>query len=298
MRYCMPPDPNPRKPELYPPPNSCDTHFHVFGPPDQFPFAPTRQYTPPAAPLDHYLNMAAVLGVERGVVVQPSVHGLDNTVTLDAIARGPGRFRGVARVDDQTTREELQRLHEGGIRGVRFNLLSRPTGNVAIEVFDRVVERLAVLGWSLDLHIDPQNLLTQEKRIRALPVRVVFDHLARIAPSQGLSQPGFQLLLDLMKSERSWVKLSGIDKICNLDLYSGNESSYRDVAPFARSLIEVAPDRVIWGTDWPHSNIFLPGKTPNDGDLLDLLLDFAPDETMRKKILVDNPVVLYGFGER
>lgn len=242
--------------------------------------------------------MAAVLGVERGVVVQPSVHGLDNTVTLDAIARGRGRFRGVARVDDKTTREELQRLHEGGIRGVRFNLLSRPTGNIAIEAFDRVVERLAVLGWSLDLHIDPQNLLTQEKRIRALPVHVVFDHLARIDPSQGLSQPGFQLLLDLMKSERSWVKLSGIDKICNLDLYSGNESSYRDVAPFARSLIEVAPDRVIWGTDWPHSNIFLPGKTPNDGDLLDLLLDFAPDETMRKKILVDNPVVLYGFGER
>lgn len=297
MRYCMPPDPNPRKPRFRPSPNSCDTHFHVFGPPDRFPFAPTRQYTPPAAPLEHYLNMAAVLGIERGVVVQPSVHGLDNTVTLDAIGRMPGRFRGVARVDDKTPREELRRLHEGGIRGVRFNLLNRPAGNIALEVFDRAVQRVAELGWSVDLHVDPQNLLAQERRIRALPAPVVFDHLARAKPAEGLAQPAFQLLLDLMKSDKFWVKLSGIDKICSLDLYSGNGLPYHEMVPFARSLIDVAPDRVIWGTDWPHSNIFLPGKTPNDGDLLDLLLDFAPDEGMRKKILVDNPAVLYGFDE-
>jgi len=295
MRYCMPPDPNPSKPRFRPPPNSCDTHFHIFGPPDRFPFAPTRQYTPPAAPLEHYLNMAAVLGVERAVVVQPSVHGLDNTVTLDAIARMPGRFRGVARTDDKTPREELRRLHEGGIRGVRFNLLNRPAGNIALDVFDRVVERVAELGWSVDLHIDPRNLLEQERRMRALPVPVVFDHLARIKPAEGLEQPAFQLLLDLMKSDRFWVKLSGIDKICNLDLYSGSGLPYQEVVPFARCLIDVAPDRVIWGTDWPHSNIFLPGRTPNDGDLLDLLLDFSPDEGTRRKILVDNPAVLYGF---
>jgi len=131
--------------------------------------------------------------------------------------------------------------------------------------------------------------------MRALPVPVVFDHLARIKPAEGLEQPAFQLLLDLMKSDRFWVKLSGIDKICNLDLYSGSGLPYQEVVPFARCLIDVAPDRVIWGTDWPHSNIFLPGRTPNDGDLLDLLLDFSPDEGTRRKILVDNPAVLYGF---
>jgi len=297
MRYCMPPDPNPKRPSFIPPPNSCDAHFHVFGPPEKFPFAPTRAYTPPAAPLEHYLDMSAVVGIARGVVVQPSVHGLDNSVTLDAIERSAGRFRGVARVDDTTTRSELQRLHEKGIRGVRFNLLDRPRGNVALALFDRVAERIAELGWSLDLHIDPKNLLGQEKRIRSLPMPVVFDHLARVDPAQGLDQPAFQLLLELLKKDRFWVKVSGADKICNtgVRLYLG--LPYIEVVPFARAVIEVAPDRVIWGTDWPHSNIFVPGQTPNDGELLDLLLAFAPDETNRRKILVDNPAVLYGFGK-
>jgi 2-pyrone-4,6-dicarboxylate lactonase len=298
MRYCMPPDPNPKKPGFTPPPKSCDTHFHIFGPPDKFPFAPTRQYTPPAAPLEHYSQMAAVIGIERGVVVQPSVHGLDNTATLDAIARSGGRFLGVGRVDDAVTSEQLARLHEGGIRGVRFNLLDRPRGNVELDVFDRAVEKINGLGWSVDLHIDPKNLLAQEKRIRSLPGRVVVDHIARVNPAEGTAQPGFELLLDLMKDGRYWVKLSGIDKICKLDLYSDREPGWRGVIPFARAVVEAAPDRVIWGTDWPHSNIFAPGKTPNDGELLDLLLDLAPEETVRNRILVDNPARLYGFADR
>ena len=295
MRYCMPPDPNPRKPGFILPPNSCDTHFHIFGPPEQFSFASTRQYTPPAAPLEHYLNMMAVIGIDRGVVVQPSVHGLDNSLTLDAIERAGGRFRGIARVDDKTTRSELQRLHEGGIRGVRFNLLDRPRGNVATDVFDRVVERIVELSWSVDLHIDPKNLLEQENRIRSLPMPVVFDHLARINPAEGLNQPAFQLLLDLLKKDHFWVKVSGADKVCKTTVSSYRGLPYIEVVPFARAVIEAAPDRVIWGTDWPHSNIFLPGKTPNDGDLLDLLLEFAPAENIRRKILVDNPAALYGF---
>lgn len=295
MLYCMPPDPNPRKPKFAAPPKSCDTHFHVFGPPEKFPWAPTRQYTPPAAPLEHYLNMLAVIGIERAVVVQPSVHGLDNTVTLDAIARTNGRFRGVARVNDKVSRDELKRLHDGGIRGVRFNLLNRPAGNISLDVFDRVVERIAGLGWSVDLHIDPKNLLEQERRIRELPVAAVFDHIARVNPAEGLNQPAFQLLLDLMKEKKFWLKITGADKICHVDLYSEKGLPYRGVAPFARAVIEVAPDRVIWGTDWPHSNIFAPGNTPNDGDLLDLLLECAPDERARWKILVANPAALYDF---
>jgi len=295
MRYCMPPDPNPRKPGFTPPPHSCDTHFHIFGPPDNFPFAPARQYTPPAAALEHFLNMSAVIGIERGVVVQPSVHGLDNSVTLDAIARSGGRFRGVGRVDDKASRSDLKKLHEGGIRGVRFNLLDRPRGNIALDVFDRVVEGIADFAWSVDLHIDPKNLLEHEKRLRALKLPVVFDHIARIDPAAGLNQPAFQLLLDLLKGDRFWVKVSGADKICNARVDSYPGLPYIEVTPFARAVIEAAPDRVIWGTDWPHSNIFVPGKTANDGDLIDLLGEFAPDEKVRKKILVDNPAALYGF---
>jgi 2-pyrone-4,6-dicarboxylate lactonase len=295
MRYCMPPDPNTRKPSFIPPPDSCDTHFHIFGPPEEFPFAPTRQYTPPAAPLDHYFHMTDALGISRGVVVQPSVHGLDNAVTLDAIKKSNGRFLGIARVDDKTPKDELQRLKASGIRGVRFNLLNRPQGNVKVDVFDRAVERIAELGWSVDLHIDPKNLLAQEKRIRALPMPVVIDHMARVNPAEGLNQPAFQLLLDLMKDSRFWVKVTGADKLCQSNVHSYFGLPFIDVIPFARSLIAAAPDRVIWGTDWPHSNNFAPGKTPNDGDLFDLLAEFAPDENIRRKILVDNPAVLYGF---
>ena len=295
MRYCMPPDPNTRKPSFTPPPNSCDTHFHIFGPPEQFPFAPTRQYTPPAAPLEHYLQMTAIIGIARGVVVQPSVHGLDNTVTLEAIKKSNGRFLGVARIDDKTTKDELQRLRDAGIRGVRFNLLNRPRGNIKLDVFDHAVERAAQLGWSVDLHIDPKNLLEQEKRIRALPTAVVIDHMARVNPAEGLEQPAFQLLLDLLKDQKFWVKVTGADKLCRSDVHSYFGLPFVDVIPFARALIAAAPNRIIWGTDWPHSNNFAPGKTPNDGDLLELLAQFAPDEATRRKILVDNPAALYGF---
>ena len=295
MTYCMPPDPNTRKPRFTPPANSCDTHFHIFGPPETFPFLSTHEYTPPAAPLEHYVKMAAIIGVERGVVVQPSVHGLDNSATLDAIAKSDGRFRGVARIDDKTPKSELQRLHDGGTRGVRFNLLDRPRGNVKLDVLDRCLEHIAEFGWSVDLHIDTKSLLAQEKRIRPMPIPVIIDHIARVKPGEGLIQPAFQLLLDLLKDNHVWVKVSGADKICNTQVHSYFGLPFVDVIPFARAVIAAAPDRVIWGTDWPHSNNFIPGHTPNDGDLVDLLAEFAPDEQTRKKILVDNPAALYGF---
>ena len=295
MPYCYPPDPNTRKPRFTPPPNSCDTHFHVFGPPEQFPFVSTHEYAPPAAPLEHYLKMIAVIGIERAVVVQPSVHGLDNSATLDAVENSGGRFRGVARIDDRTPKSELQRLHDGGVRGVRFNLLDRPRGNVRLDVLDRCVEHIVEFRWSVDLHIDTKKLLEEEKRIRAMPIPVVIDHIARIKPPEGLDQAAFQLLLDLMKEKHVWVKVSGADKICNTNVHSYFGLPFVEVIPFARAVIAAAPDRVIWGTDWPHSNNFAPGHTPNDGDLMDLLAAFAPDQAVRTKILVDNPAALYGF---
>jgi predicted TIM-barrel fold metal-dependent hydrolase len=295
MPYCYPPDPNTRKPKFTPPPNSCDNHFHVFGPPEQFPFVSTHEYTPPAAPLEHYLKMIAAIGIERAVVVQPSVHGLDNSATLDAVRNSNGKFRGVGRIDDKTSTDDLRRLHEGGIRGVRFNLLDRPRGNVKLDVLDRCVEHIARLGWSVDLHIDMKNLIAQESRIRAMPVPIVIDHIARVKPAEGLNQPGFQLLLDLAKLKHVWVKVSGADKICNTRVHSYFGLPFVEVIPYARAVIAAAPERVIWGTDWPHSNNFAPGHTPNDGDLVDLLAEFAPDEQTRRQILVDNPAALYGF---
>ena len=295
MPYCFPPDPNTRKPSFTPPAHSCDTHFHIFGPPETFPFLSTHEYTPPAAPLEHYLKMTVVIGIERGVVVQPSVHGLDNSATLDAIAKSPGRFRGVARIDDKTPKSELERLHAGGIRGVRFNLLDRPRGNVKLDVLDRCVEHIAPLGWSVDLHIDTKNLLAQEKRIRSAPIPVVIDHMARIKPAEDLNQPAFQLLLELAQAKHVWVKVSGADKICNTKIHSYFGLPFVEVIPFAQAVIAAAPDRILWGTDWPHSNNFAPGHTPNDGDLVDLLREFAPDEQLSKKILVENPATLYGF---
>jgi 2-pyrone-4,6-dicarboxylate lactonase len=288
MPYCYPPDPNTRTPEFTPPANACDTHFHVFGPPEVFPFLSTPEYTPPAAPLEHYQKMLAVIGVERAVVVQPSVHGLDNSATLDAIKNSHGKFRGVGRIDDHTPKDQLKRLHDAGIRGVRFNLLDRPRGNIKLDVLDRCIENIAELGWSLDLHIDMKNLIAEEQRIRACPVPVIIDHIARVKPAEGLHQPGFQLLLDLMKLKHVWTKVSGADKICQTKV-----QSYCGL-PFVE-VIAVAVDRIIWGTDWPHSNNFAPGHTPDDGDLVDLLAAFAPDEAIRKKILVDNPAALYGF---
>jgi len=295
MPYCYPPDPNTRKPCFTPPPHSCDTHFHVFGPPETFPFVSTHEYTPPAAPLEHYLKMIAIIDIERAVVVQPSVHGLDNSATLDAIKNSAGRFRGIGRIDDQTPKSELQRLHDGGVRGVRFNLLDRPRGNVKLDVLDRCVEHIVEFDWSVDLHIDTKSLMAQEKRIRSMPIPVVIDHIARIKPAEGLNQPAFQLLLDLMKNKHVWLKVSGADKICNTNVHSYFGLPFVEVIPFARAAIAAAPDRVIWGTDWPHSNNFAPGRTPNDGDLVDLLAAFAPDEAVRKRILVDNPAALYGF---
>jgi 2-pyrone-4,6-dicarboxylate lactonase len=241
------------------------------------------------------LKMIAVIGIERAIVVQPSVHGLDNSATLDAIKNSSGRFRGVGRIDDKTPKGELRRLHEGGIRGVRFNILDRPRGNVKLDVLDRCVENIMDLGWSVDLHIDTKSLLEQEKRIRSMPLPVVIDHIARVKPAEGLNQPAFQLLLDLLKLKHVWVKVSGADKICNTIVHDYFGLPFVEVISYARAVISAAPDRIIWGTDWPHSNNFAPGHTPNDGDLVDLLAEFAPDEPTRNRIFVDNPAALYGF---
>ncbi len=191
LRVCMPPDPNPRAPHYALPADACDCHFHLFGPPHRFPYADTRRYTPPAAPFEHYRMMTAAVGLSRGVAVQPTAHGVDNAAILDAIAGSDGAMLGIANIDRTTTEEELERLHAGGIRGVRFSLMSDRPG--AVENIAHAIPRIAPLGWSLDLHVEPAHLLAHEDFIRQIPLPVVIDHIARVRPADGLDQPAMRL---------------------------------------------------------------------------------------------------------
>ena len=295
LRVCLPPDPNPRKPRWRLPPGACDTHFHIFGPPDVFPYSPRRRYEPPAAPFEHYMAMAKIVGLTRGVVVLPTAHGTDAATVVDAVSRSNGALLGVTNFDHATPDAALDRLNELGVRGARFSLMSDRAG--ATDDISHAVKRLQRLGWSLDLHIEPDHFVAQEKFIRNIPVPVVIDHMARVRPSDGLNHPAFRLLLDLLKDDRFWVKLCCPDKLSDDPRAHMPDGSlpFRDVIPFAQACVAVAPDRCIWGSDWPHGNTFEPGRVPNEGDLLDLVAEFAPDEIQRRRIMVDNPARLYGF---
>lgn len=286
-----PPHPNPRKPKFAMPPGTCDAHFHIFGPPDRFPYASTRVYTPPAAPLEHYFNLMEILGTEHGVVVQPNAHGLDNTVTLDAIARSGGRFRGIAKADDTFSYGDLETLHEGGIRGVRFNLIAELGGKPKLAMYERVIERITPLGWSVTLHMLPPELVEIADWIRAIRIPLIIDHFARVNFADGVEQKPYQALLELAAEEHVWVKISCAERLSALG------PPYADALPFAHALIEAAPDRLLWGTDWPHTQRFKPGQMCDDGDLVDLLPEMVPDAAILNRTLVDNPARLFGFDQ-
>jgi predicted TIM-barrel fold metal-dependent hydrolase len=290
----LPPDPNTRPPRWTLPAGACDAQFHVFGPPDIFPYADTRRYTPPAAPVEHYLNVMSITGLSRAVVVQPTAHGFDNRATVDAIERSNGAMLGIAMIDGSVSDRELDALTDAGVRGARFSLMGDREGSP--EDVAAQLPRMQKRDWLLDLHVDPDDFLEHERFIRDLPGVILIDHLARVNPTGGLDQPAFQLLLDLLKDDRFWVKICSLDKLSAVPKAHVEEGlPFMDMVPFAQALVAAAPDRVVWGSDWPHGNTFTPGRTPNEGDLLDLLAVIAPDEVTRKRILVDNPTRLFGF---
>jgi predicted TIM-barrel fold metal-dependent hydrolase len=290
----LPPDPNTRTPSWTLPKGACDTHAHIFGPPNIFPYYEKRRYTPPAAPIEHYLNMQRITGLSRAVFVTPTAHGYDNRVILDAITKLGDSARGIANINSSSETMSPEAMAEAGIRGARFHLMKDRPGSV-----DHLSEHLPLLqrlGWVLDLHVDPLDLIEHEKFIRALPTVTIIDHMARVRGADGLGQPTFWLLLDMLKDDRFWVKLCSFDKISAVpQAHVKGSLPYLDMVPFAQAVIEAAPDRVIWGTDWPHGNTFISGRTPNEGDLLDLLAVIAPDQRLRERILVDNPARLFGF---
>ncbi|MDJ0896167.1 MAG: amidohydrolase family protein [Alphaproteobacteria bacterium] len=283
-------DPNPRTPKLAVPAGAVDTHAHVFGPATRYAYAEDRRYTPPDALLSDYRRMLAALGVDRGVLVQPSVYGTDNTAMVDALAEAertaPNTFRAVAVVDPDIPETELDRLHEAGVRGVRCNLLFRGADEFAAA--EQIAPRLAERGWHLQVLIDVSDFAPGLGALARLPIDVVLDHMGHVPVANGIDHPGFRDVLALVREGRTWVKLSGAYRITGLE-----GAPYTDVVPFARALIEANPDRMVWGTDWPHPSIRT--AMPNDGDLLDALADWTPDPDLQRKILVDNPEALYGF---
>jgi predicted TIM-barrel fold metal-dependent hydrolase len=285
---CQAPDPNTRKPKFQPPPGACDAHCHIFGPGDLYPYALDRTYTPPDAPLSRFKALQSILGLSRAVLVNASCHGTDNTVIVDAIAQSGGRYRGVANADDSFTERDFEKLHRSGFRGVRFNFVKHLGGMPDMDEFHRIVARIRPFGWHVDLHFDAGDLLEFADLLHELPVPFLIDHMGRVPTKAGLEQEPFRRLLDVARrNERCWVKISGAERI------SSAGPPFTDAVPFAQALIAAAPDRILWGTDWPHPNI--SRHMPNDGDLVDLVPLYMPDPSMRRRILVENPHRLYGF---
>lgn len=285
-KTCLPPDPDPVKPQLVLPAGACDAHCHVFGPASRFPYAADRSYTPPDAPVEHLRKLHAHLGISRAVIVHASCHGSDMEVTLDAIASSGGLYRGVAVVEDGVTDSALARLHAGGIRGIRFNFVKHLGGVPDLEVFDRLLTRIKPLGWHIVLHFDAGDILEHRELLGRIDVPFIIDHMGRVRAADGLQQKPFQALLALYRDNPgAWIKISGAERV------SVGRRPFRDALPFAQALIGIDPDRLLWGTDWPHPNI--SKDMPNDGELVDLLGEMCPDPALRQRILVDNPTRMY-----
>ena len=280
------PDPKTRKPSLKMPAGATDSHCHIFGPKLKYPLS-NPYYLPPKVLVEDYLRMLSIIGVERAVFVHAATYGTDNSLVLDVIASAPTRFRAIGLVNEATTDAELERLHAGGVRGFRANLVSKIGAQLAEA--RRLADRVKSLGWNAQFLLNVEEFPELDKTFGDFPVPVVIDHMGRPIIEKGVVAPGFQALLRLLRNGRAWAKLSAPYRT------SKDPLRYRDIVPFAHALIEAAPDRLVWGTDWPHVNMDAGTPMPNDGDLCDQLAAWAPDEDTRRKILVENPARLYGF---
>jgi predicted TIM-barrel fold metal-dependent hydrolase len=292
MIPACPPPRTPSRPKIAPPPGACDTHAHVFGPAARFPYAADRSYTPPDAPCEKYLAMLDALGFARGVLVQGSAHGRDNAAMLDALQRHPDRLRGVAVADGDTPPSELRRLAGLGVCGLRFNHFFRGgalhyRGGVPLDAAHKLAPVMAELGWHLQLWIDVKDLPDTLPILRSLALPVVIDHMGRTDARAGTGTAGFQSLLRWLGEGACWVKVSGAHRL------SRQAPDYPDARPFHEALVRTNPERLVWGSDWPHPRV--EGDMPDAGHLLDLFHAWTPDEATRTRILVSNPAKLYGF---
>ncbi|RPI47232.1 MAG: GntR family transcriptional regulator [Betaproteobacteria bacterium] len=286
---CAAPDPAPRKPKLKLPALACDCHAHICGPQSRYAYWSGRVYTPMDCLLPAYRQMLRTLGVQRAVLVQPSVYGCDNTAMLDAMREAGPDFRGVAVVDETVSDVELERMHAAGVRGLRCNIVDivEDQGKLPLAMLERLAGKIKPFGWHIELLMHADEFPAMDRAFADFPVDIVLGHLGYQRAEKGIDDPGFQALLRLMRAGKAWVKLTGPYRI------SSQGVPYPDTVPFAQALLEAAPERVVWGSDWPH--VMVKGPMPNDGDLCDLLAGWIPDATLRQRVLVDNPARLYGF---
>ena len=281
---CLGPLPEIDPPSFVVPFGAVDTHAHVVAASDSYPMVPERSYTPPPAPEDKYLAMLDATGMTYGVLVQISVYGTDNRYLLETLRRHPDRLRGIAVVSPDVTDAELEAMHAAGVRGLRINVLFG--GGIGFKAMETLAHRIKDLGWHMQFLMDVSTLPDLMPRMTKLPVPGIVDHMGHTPVAQGLDAPGFSALRSLVRDHGYWVKLSGAYRI------SERFPTFDDVTPFAQALIEDAPDRMVWGSDWPHVSLT---RMPNTGALRNLLPLWAPDADTRRRILVDNPARLYGF---
>jgi len=283
----------PTQPKFRPPPGAVDAHCHVFGPGEQFGYAPERKYTPCDASKADLFALRDRLGFERNVVVQATCHGADNRAMADACRASNGKARGVATVRRDVTDRELAELHDAGVRGVRFNFLKRLVDVTSKDDLLEIVERVRPLDWHVVVYFEAEDLPGLLDFFIALPTTVVVDHLGRPDVSKSVDGPEFGLFLELMRHENVWSKVGCPERLSRSGppALGGEGHAYRDVVPFARRVVETFPDRVLWGTDWPHPN--LKEHMPDDGLLVDFIPHIAVTPELQRKLLVTNPIRLY-----
>lgn len=279
--------PNPSKPRFVLPAGAVDAHCHVFGPAERFPYAPQRKYTPCDAPKEKLFALRDFLGFDRNVIVQATCHGNDNRALVDALHAAGDRARGIASVSPDVTPEELAALDAAGVRGVRFNFVRRLVDATPREVFLSISEKIARLGWHIVVYFEAQDLEPLLPFLAQLPTTIVVDHMGRPDVAKGVDHPDFQRFVDLMANNpRVWSKVT-----CPERLSLSGPPDYEDVVPFARRLVELFPDRVLWGTDWPHPN--MTTHAPDDGRLVDFIPRIAPTAAAQQALLINNPMRLY-----
>jgi 2-pyrone-4,6-dicarboxylate lactonase len=286
---CAPHDPAPRAPSIAVPRNACDCHAHVCGPAPRYPYAANRIYTPPDALMPEYRHMLDTLGVDRAVLVQPSVYGTDNRAMLDALDTDPQRLRGVAVVEFDVSVAEIEAMHARGVRGARCNIVDLTDGKGVLPVaaLKSLAERIAAFGWHIEFLMHVDEFPDLDRQLAPIQVPMVFGHLGYVPAARGLHTAGFEALLRLMRGGQAWVKMTAPYRL------TGSALPYGDVDAFAARLVEAAPQRLVWGSDWPH--VICKTAMPNDGDLFDIFTRWVPDAEVRHRILVDNPAQLYGF---
>jgi len=278
--------PNPKKPDFVLPKGAVDAHCHVFGPSPEFPFAPERKYTPCNAGKDKLFELRDYLGFERNVIVQATCHGKDNRAMVDACRAAGDKARGIASVGPQISREELEAMHEAGVRGVRFNFVKRLVDATPKEVFLSIADKIKDLGWHIVVYFEAADLEELEPFLKQLPTTIVVDHMGRPDVTKGVDHPDFQRFIRLMEeNENIWSKVTCPERL------TVQGTPYDDVVPFYQAIIDRFEDRVLWGTDWPHPN--MKSHMPDDGALVDYIPKIARTPTQQQKLLVDNPMRLY-----